>query len=363
MALDSVSDLKLSTLMDGNIGSMLAKVRQAFFGCLPRWFGRWLASRHPDLVVAPQGDRAQLFRDVIGERQPVGALVAHAPDMKPVLDVAETRSWRRIILELPSALILTRRLVLPAQVRGNLRRVVAYELDRLTPFAPTEVFFDARVVAGLSGGTTIDVELALCPRGQVTTWVDQLRAVKRPPSQITWPGAWAEANLLPPDEQPRPRRLAWIISGLLLLLVVGLTVTVLLTPLWQRAHEQDRLAQELTRMAAQAEEVSELREALERARVGSLAVLEHKRDYPRMTGLLLELTELLPDGTWVQTLNYRDGAVDIRGESSQATALIGVLERGPGISNVTFRSPVMQVSASGSERFHIAFDYKTVAVQ
>ena len=85
-----------------------------------------------------------------------------------------------------------------------------------------------------------------------------------------------------------------------------------------------------------------MREALERARLGSVAVLERKRDYPQMTELMLELTELLPDGTWVQTLNYRDGAVDLRGESTQATALIGLLERGAGINNVTFRSPVMQ---------------------
>jgi len=111
----------------------------------------------------------------------------------------------------------------------------------------------------------------------------------------------------------------------------------------------------------QAEEVARVRADLERARLGSVEVLNRKREQPRMTDLLRELTDLLPDNTWVQTMNYREGAADIRGESAQATALIGVLEQGPGIDDVSFRSPVMQVASSGTERFHIAFDYRRPA--
>jgi general secretion pathway protein L len=152
-------------------------------------------------------------------------------------------------------------------------------------------------------------------------------------------------------------------SWLLLMVIAALISGVALTPLWQKSRDQDRLTQTLKQVSAEAAEVSRLRETLDRARLGSVAVLERKRDRPRMTDLLLELTDLLPDGTWVQTLNVRDGAVDIRGESTQATALIGVLERGAGISNVTFRSPVMQIASTGSERFHIAFDYRPAESQ
>jgi general secretion pathway protein L len=62
----------------------------------------------------------------------------------------------------------------------------------------------------------------------------------------------------------------------------------------------------------------------------------------------------------VQNLDYRDGEVQIRGESSQAAALIGVLEQAPGFEDVAFRSPVVQVAATGQERFHIAFRYRRV---
>ena len=77
-----------------------------------------------------------------------------------------------------------------------------------------------------------------------------------------------------------------------------------------------------------------------------------------MINLLRELTERLPDDTWVQNLDYRDGEIQIRGESAQATALINLLDQAPGITEVTFRSPVVQVSGGGRERFHISLKYK-----
>jgi general secretion pathway protein L len=150
---------------------------------------------------------------------------------------------------------------------------------------------------------------------------------------------------------------------LLALVVVGLGSAALLTPIWQKEAEQEQLQRTLTRLRVQAEEVTQVREQLERARHGSIVVLQQKRTQPRMTDLLRELTDLLPDHTWVQTMNVRDNDVDIRGESGQATALIGRLEKGPGISGVSFRSPVMQIAADGNERFHISFVYQRPAVE
>lgn len=357
---DSLPRLTLPGLgATSGLGVELARWRRRLLDCLPRGPRIWLASRHPELVIAPRGDTAEIFRDVIGERQLIGAIDRQAPDGTAVLGAGGKQTWRHRTLELPAESLLVRRLLLPAQVRDHLRRVLTYELDRLTPFSPEQVFFDARVVAVVAQGAKVEVELALCPRERASAWLESLRSAAMPVTKLSWAGAWSDANLLPPEARPRPRRLPWILTSLLVLLVIALLAAVLLTPLWQRASEQQRLTQAIRGLSAQAEEVSQVREALERARLGSVAVLERKRAHPRMTELMLELTELLPDGTWVQTLNYRDGAVDLRGESTQATALIGVLERGAGIDNVTFRSPVMQIDTSGSERFHIAFDYRS----
>jgi general secretion pathway protein L len=359
----TLTDLRLPSLGSTAAGRALARWRQQLWRCIPRGGRVWLASRSPDLVFVPDGDRAHAFRDVIGERQLLGVVDADSEAALPGGVLAGKRSWRSTILELPSDAVLIRGVVLPAQVGANLRRVITYELDRLTPFDAAAVYYDAHVVNEVAQGAKVQVELAICPRASASRWLERLSRAGAPVSRVTWPEAWSDANLLPPESRPRPQRLRMLMPWVLAVVIAALLFAVAMTPLWQKSNDQIRLTQTLRQVSAEAAEVSRLREALDRARLGSVAVLERKRDRPRMTDLLLELTDLLPDGTWVQTLNFRDGEVDIRGESTQATALIGVLERGAGISNVTFRSPVMQIAATGSERFHIAFDYRPAESQ
>ena len=131
-----------------------------------------------------------------------------------------------------------------------------------------------------------------------------------------------------------------------------------MTPLWQRSQTLETLESEVRKARAQAVQVDQVRQELERARRGSTEVLRQKWEQPRMLAMLRELTDRIPDDTWVQSLEYQNGEVQLRGESGQATALIGLLENAPGIDGVSFRSPVTQVARTGKERFNLAFTYK-----
>ena len=265
--------------------------------------------------------------------------------------------WHETWIELPASRRLVAHSHLADPGKGQSPSGGVYEIDRLTPFTSKDVYFDARIAGTVARGSKLDVRLAVCRRDGIADWLERLREGRSPATGVRWAGAWPEANLLPPEDRPQRPKLGAIVTGLLAALTLFLAAAILITPLWQKTQEQEALQRELRRVRIAAEEVQQVREDLERARLGSVEVLQRKREQPRMTDLLRELTDLLPDGTWVQTLNVRDGAVDLRGESTQATALIGLLEQGPGISQVTFRSPVMQVGGTGQERFHIAFTY------
>lgn len=337
---------------------LLGAWQSALLDCMPAPIRRWIALRHPRLVVQPHGDDAELLLQVGAERESVGGLdLRTGGPLTAVLAHPPKQGWRETWLELPAEQVLLRGAVLPAQVRDNLHQVLAYEIDRLTPFAATEVYYDARILGPLARGTKLDVELAVCRRDGVTDWLERLREGRSPASRLVWAGAWPDANLLPRDERPRKSRFGSLLTQLLVAAVLLLAVAALVSPLWQQQRKLEALEDESRRVRAAAVEVEQVREELERARLGSVEVLNRKREQPRMTDLLRELTDLLPDGTWVQTLNVRDSEVDIRGESNQATALIGMLESGPGIDAVRFRSPVMQVASTGQERFHISFEY------
>ncbi len=338
--------------------ALLAGWRDTLVRCLPRRVRRWLALRHPRLVVQPHGDDAELVLQIGAEREPAGGLdLRTGGTITTALAQTPKHGWRETWLELPADQVLLRRTTLPAQVRDNLRQVVRYELDRLTPFVAKDVYFDARVVGAVARGTKLDVEVAVLRRDAAADWLERLREARSPAARLAWVGAWPGANLLPREERPKPKRLGSLVTQLLWILVLASVVGSLVTPLWQKQRALEVLDAELRRVRADAVEVEQVREALERARLGSVEVLNRKLAQPRMTDLLRELTDRLPDGTWVQTLNVRDSEVDARGESDQATALIGLLEQGPGIDAVRFRSPVMQVGSSGQERFHLSFMY------
>ncbi|MBK1705574.1 PilN domain-containing protein [Halochromatium glycolicum] len=354
---------RLDALRLPSNGRLLARLQgwlQQLSQCFPPRLRNWIAERRPRRVIEVDGTQARVMRDTGGHRQQLGdlALDIRAEQLPGQAAERQRPAWVETLLELPADAVLIRRLRLPAQVRDQLRTVLGYEIDRLTPFSRDDVYFDARILGEQGAGKQLDVELAICRRDQTRGWLEYLRRIEAPADRLTWSGTWAGANLLPPAERPRRRRLGLLINAALGGIALLLVLILLVSPLWQRQQIHQDLENRLRELRGRATEVTRVREELEQARVGSVAVLQRKAEAPRMTDLLRELTDLLPDGTWVQTLNYRDGEVDIRGESTQATALIALLENGPGISNVTFRSPVMQIASSGNERFHIAFDYQ-----
>lgn len=350
---------------DITLTGILERWHEALTVCLPAPLRRVLAPRDRHLTLALQGKSAILYRETDDARETLGKVDSHTSNSTLGALLSETNKGNRrhVLIELPVDLVISRTVSFPVQVRKNLAQVVAYEIDRLTPFHADQLCFDFRPLDIQSRGEKIAVEIALCRRDLVRPWVDRLRNAGAPADKIVWDGAWPKANLLPPAERPKRGGRTLSVSGLLLLLISILTAAVLIGPIWQKSRILADLERDLGQLKTEAEEVYELRSAIERARQGSIAVLERKSEQPRMIDLLRDLTDQLPDGTWVQNLDLREGEVQIRGESSQAATLIGLLEKVPGFENVAFRSPVVQVAATGQERFHIAFRYTRVGAE
>lgn len=355
----SLKQLPLPTLADTPIGAAWHSWRRALHQCLPPAARHWLLQRQaPSLIITPDGEEARLHRQLGTERGFIAVVDARSQIPLAQLVPKPRKGWREIVIELPAQRILTRSITLPAQVRDNLREVVGYELDRLTPFTRQVVYYDVIQTETGELGKRLRADLALCERQWVDPWLERLRAMGAAPTRLTWSGAWARANLLPLSQRPRKSRVGLYISMLLVMLILTLAGFHMASPVWHKERELQELNQMLRQLRADAEQVPAIREELERARAGSLAVLERKAAQPRMIDLLRELTDRLPDHTWVQTLNFSGAEVDLRGESEQATELLTILEQAPGISNVSFRSPVMQAPHLGKERFHLAFTYQ-----
>lgn len=341
-----------------SLGDLQERWHDALVSCMPTKLRPVLARRDQRLIVVPEGATAKVFQVRGGQRESAGELDPQAPGfLQAVLADAKGRG-RRSVLQLGGVgEVLERRVSFPAQVRDNLAQVLEYEIDRISPFQADQVYFDFKIAESPPGGGKIAVDLALCRRDLVRDWLQRLRDAGAPADQLTWAGAWPKANLLPSQERPKRGSGIFAPTKMLLYLALVLAAAALATPVWQMQQIRKERAAEVEALKARAEKVHEMRTALELARRGSVAVLQAKWEQPRMIDLLQELTERLPDDTWVQNLDFRDGVVQIRGESARATALIDLLDQAPGITEVSFRSPVVQVAGSGLGRFHISLKY------
>jgi general secretion pathway protein L len=341
-----------------SLDGLLERWQELLISCLPTRLAHVLAPRDQALTLIPLGDKAVLYRGRGEDRETLAEidLASSETALAAFLEAAKGAN-RRTRIELPREQVMSRIVSLPSQVRKNLGQVINYEIDRLTPFRPDQICFDFRPLDAQSSGGKLAVEIALCRRDLVSNWLDRLRNAGASVEQILWEDAWPKANLLPASERPQGSGHGLSPTKLLLVLVLCLAAAAMIGPIWQKNRSLEALEQQRSELKDAADEVYQLRDAIERAREGSIAVLENKAGQPRMIDLLRELTDRLPDDTWVQNLDYREGEVQIRGESSQAAALISLLERAPGFEEVVFRSPVVQVAATGQERFHIAFRY------
>lgn len=329
-----------------------------FAACLPAVLRRALRLRQRTLLITvTDATTAQLTLIAGEDSEAVGALDLDSSAPVPERVLSQCRKFPHCIqLRIPAAAVLTRGVSLPAQVQSNLPQVMRHELDRLSPFQADDVMFDYVLLpTSAPQPARITLELALCRRDRVTDWLTRLNSAGAPVDRIDWAGAWANANLLLPELRPRRRSRPFGFTQSLLMAALLLAVATLLTPIWQKTRHAEALDAELRRVRAQAVTVDEVRQELERARASSLAVLRQQQEQPSLLALLLELTERLPDDTWIQTFEYDHGRVDLRGESAQATALIARLEQAPGIAEVAFKSPVTQIARTGKERFNLSF--------
>lgn len=355
MATRSGFDLsRLSGLTNLAPGDLFEQGRDTLLRCLPEVLRRAFGGTVQRWILQPSGTQATLYTAQSGRRETLGQIDENAPEALRAMLAGSQRN-RRMVVELPPEQLLQRTVLFPAQVRDNLRQVLGYEIDRLSPFRGDEVFFDYRLQEGPSA-ERLAVELVVCRRDAVTPWLERLREAGTPADRLAWEGAWPKANLLPVRERPKGQRISTT-TIVLLVIIVLLLAGVAITPLWQRQQELEMLRAQASELSRRSDAVYRTREALERARQGSVEIIKRKSEQPRMIDLLRALSDQFGDDTWIQNVTLRDGKITIRGESSNATALIGVLEKMQGVSEIEFRSGPRRATSTGRENYNITFKY------
>ena len=331
--------------------ALLENWQRALLECLPETLRKPFVKEQARVVLALTGDGAEATLEQGGEVQPIEILLrSDAEGMRSLAARAE-QAAADVILAVPSEAILRRQFRLPAQVKDNLDRVVAYEIDRVTPFSGNDIYFDYRMLPSQVEEQLL-IDMAALKRDRVDGWIQGLAGAGRAARQLRWPGAWDSANLLPSNAR-RENRGDRVVLGVLWTLVLVFTASVLATPLVQKRQMVIDMGERLASVRVEANQVAELRERLDQAANSANYLVEKKRNARYASELMRKLTELVPDHTWVNQLNITEGKVDFRGDSKDATGLIEILAAEPTFKKISFKSPVVGIANTDRERFHI----------
>jgi general secretion pathway protein L len=334
-------------------------------GLLPARWRSWFQVSGKQLLIELDGQHCSIKSGPQSNPSPITSFELDAESSIPgilVQQLAEMgRKADKTILLLASERVLKKIISLPSATQNKLDAVLRFEMDRHTPFATDQVYFDYRLQPGGSAAGRINVELMLVTRAWLDPLLQQLKELGLSPSVVTPVEASAEPgakrlNLLKGDKDSAKRsnrRLFRIQKGLVLLLLLVIGVGFVLYERKQRNEALEVQLDEPQRMAQRAQQAREQIKILKETRQ---FLTRKKAEEPVILYLLEELTRQLPDHTWLSRFEVKQGTVKLQGESRAASDLIGIIEQSEHFHDARFSSPVTINPRTQKERFVIVAD-------
>lgn len=278
----------------------------------------------------------------------------------------ETPDLRRIYC-IDGARTLRRALSLPAAAEDNLRQVLAFEMDRQTPFKADQVYFDYAVAPHAAADRNLHVELTVVPRAQLDA---ELAAIAGSAPMLDGVDCWAGArggarlglNLLPSERRYARKNLRLRLNLALGAAAVVLLVTCMQLWLDNRASALTAMQANVAKAQNDAKQVSQLRKTLQDTIDGANFLSRKKHDTPLMVNLLEDLTQRLPDDTYLERLNVDDkDKIELQGLSDDASKLIGLLNKSELLANPSVQGTIQPDPRTKKDRFNITLDFRAVA--
>jgi len=342
-----------------------------------RWWGRELAFWIPEKLKQALTDRTgymylhvaegnfQFSRIIDGKKKKIADLAFNEQGLEPFqrfIEVNEELKNAHLILRLNPEQAIKKIIYLPAAAKANIRQVVEFEMNKYTPFESDQVYFALKQLGKEESGQ-IKIMLLVTPKEILDSIYLQLNSSEIYPDIVECDVAinnFSEDletyNLLPEWERPVKNKVVQTIVGFLSFVLILLTVAVLVYPIWNEARLVDSLKLELKSLEKETQFVQSQQLEIEEMVEETEHLERLKQSAPIILDLMNSLSQLVNEDTWLTHFQFKQGRLQIQGQSPTAEVLIGLLEASPLFSNVRFVSPLTQDKRTGLERFQISLD-------
>lgn len=360
--------LNLNSNLDLDVKSFLRWWQRELSFLVPEKIKRLFNDRHGFLIIHPEGQQLSLSYQ-LGEQTDFIARIDRN-DVGIAYYKTLAASDERLLKATPLIRLgmqdaVSRELTLPAAAKENLTQVIAYELDRYTPFKVDQVYFSVKPT-GHTEQDQLNVLLILTMRDFLDVLYEDVKALGLSPLFVDYQGVPNHLapvdiayNLLPEKFQQKTPKTPKLIYASLIALSVMLLVSVCVMPVWLEYQTVNALTEKVRIIEKDAKKIKTLQAEMDAIINESQKLLDEKNAAPLVVGMLDSLSTIIKDDTWLAYLQYSDNHLQIQGESPAASTLIGILEASDFFTNARFVSPVTQNNVSKLERFQITVDSKT----
>lgn len=285
-----------------------------------------------------------------------------APMLAPML----ARMRRRpaaVLLRVHSNALLERQLAFPLAAERDLDRILRFEMDRVTPFAPDEVFWTWTVERRDRPRNRVLVRLCVVPKAGLLQPIADLQAAGLAPTALEAPPLQAPA--LEGAGAPAPRVIglghaaragsAWqrrsvaVATGTCAVLAAA----VVMVPFVRQSLALRDVDAAIAALRPRVDQAEALRRRLATAAASVDVIAAQRAKVGDALATLAAVTEILPDDTYLTELTLAQRKLELHGQSTSAARLIAALAADPAIRNPAFTAPVTRNDAMKADLFAI----------
>ena len=271
-------------------------------------------------------------------------------------------SAKRLALVIGERNGFRRDVALPLSVEPRLDQVLAYELDRLTPLKPNDLYFDFRVKRRDNANGICVVEVIAAPKSRVNLMIAELEErggkVDRLLLSATDVDRGIDLQRATRGAVERVAKNAWL-TPLLLAVCAALVAAMVAYPLFMKRQYVIALQPVEASARTEAETAQVIQRQLEKQVSDYNFLLKRKHSLPITVQLLEDIGKRLPDDTWAQSFeikaqpNTKAREVIVQGETGSGAKLLQLVQESPLLKDPTLKAAMTRVAPT-AERFHFA---------
>lgn len=270
--------------------------------------------------------------------------LGRVPADRTVLRVASDRAIRKVIS-------------LPSSALSFLPSIVRNKVESISPWQSADMLWGYRLIDASAASDSIAIEIGMTGSEPVKMLASDLNAAGINVGRIEFgdsPGLGDHIGVFSamPTGSVRKSRSVLVAASVLgtFAIVTGLTGGL---QAWTAQKELRSTGVELQKLQVTLDDRS--------AAVGqttavstAVALAARKQEDVPLIVILKELTQLIPDGTWLQSISFSDGRLTINGKGGPVSPIISALENSPFLQDVNFAAATQRDSANSQDSFSIS---------